>query len=187
MSRKFHVTKSGRTEPCTATVKSCPLGEANHFGSPAEAINAALAADLAPTYSEKEVWRAEDVAVEYGLLDERSATPERLQAVAESARVSPELLTQRVEAMKRKAQKERDAFDEQYRARVREVIEQTPAALRKGAVVAVKDGNAARLMKIDSVRGGNLFGRSVEDGEHYEPVYFDGTPIDQVMTSTEEL
>lgn len=42
MSRRFHVTKSGRTEPCTATVKACPLGEANHFGSPEEAINASL-------------------------------------------------------------------------------------------------------------------------------------------------
>lgn len=34
----FHVTKNGRTEPCTATVKACPLGEANHFNSAEEAI-----------------------------------------------------------------------------------------------------------------------------------------------------
>ena len=27
----FHITKSGKTEPCGATVKACPLGAANHF------------------------------------------------------------------------------------------------------------------------------------------------------------
>ncbi|MEQ6896233.1 hypothetical protein [Microbacterium sp. KR10-403] len=40
---KYHVTKSGRTEPCTATVRACPLGEANHFASAQEAIQASMA------------------------------------------------------------------------------------------------------------------------------------------------
>lgn len=43
MSTKFHITKAGRTEPCGATVKACPLGEANHYGSLQEAVQASIA------------------------------------------------------------------------------------------------------------------------------------------------
>ncbi len=39
---QFHVTKSGKTEPCGATVRDCPLGEANHFGSSEEAARAVV-------------------------------------------------------------------------------------------------------------------------------------------------
>lgn len=37
---RFHVTKKGRTEPCGASVRACPLGESNHFDSMAEAAQA---------------------------------------------------------------------------------------------------------------------------------------------------
>ena len=39
---KFHITKAGRTEPCGATVRACPLGEANHYDSLAEAVQASM-------------------------------------------------------------------------------------------------------------------------------------------------
>lgn len=47
MTTKFHITRAGRTEPCTATVRACPLGEENHFGSLAEAVSASVAAEAA--------------------------------------------------------------------------------------------------------------------------------------------
>lgn len=37
---RFHVTKKGRTEPCGASVRACPLGESNHFDSMEEAVQA---------------------------------------------------------------------------------------------------------------------------------------------------
>ncbi|MEQ6896252.1 hypothetical protein [Microbacterium sp. KR10-403] len=40
---KFHVTKNGKTEPCGASVRACPLGEANHFDSLADAVTASMA------------------------------------------------------------------------------------------------------------------------------------------------
>lgn len=42
MTTKFHITRAGRTEPCTATVRACPLGEENHFGSLAEVVAASM-------------------------------------------------------------------------------------------------------------------------------------------------
>lgn len=45
---KFHITKAGKTEPCRAKVKACPLGEENHFDSLAEASQAAMNAPLPP-------------------------------------------------------------------------------------------------------------------------------------------
>ncbi|MEQ6896243.1 hypothetical protein [Microbacterium sp. KR10-403] len=42
---KFHIAKDGQTKPCTATVKACPLGEANHFGSLEEAVAHAMEAE----------------------------------------------------------------------------------------------------------------------------------------------
>ncbi|MEQ6896234.1 hypothetical protein [Microbacterium sp. KR10-403] len=49
---KFHVTRSGKTEPCGATVRACPLGGANHFGSLEEAV----AYSLSPTFAKREVY-----------------------------------------------------------------------------------------------------------------------------------
>ena len=37
---RFHITKKGRTEPCGASVRACPLGESNHFDSMEEAAQA---------------------------------------------------------------------------------------------------------------------------------------------------
>ena len=34
---RFHRARSGRVEPCGATVRSCPLGEENHFDNPRDA------------------------------------------------------------------------------------------------------------------------------------------------------
>lgn len=39
---KFHVTRSGKTEPCGATERACPLGEANHYDSFQEAARSAI-------------------------------------------------------------------------------------------------------------------------------------------------
>jgi len=62
MSKKFHITKSGRTEPCGATVKACPLGEANHFDSLQEAANASLQGFVSPAPAPKvnpaQAWKA---------------------------------------------------------------------------------------------------------------------------------
>lgn len=53
MSTKFHITKAGRTEPCGATVKACPLGEANHYGSLQEAVQASIAGVATASPAEK--------------------------------------------------------------------------------------------------------------------------------------
>lgn len=39
---KFHITKAGRTEPCGATKRACPLGEANHYENANEAALAVM-------------------------------------------------------------------------------------------------------------------------------------------------
>ncbi len=46
---KFHISKSGKTEPCKATKRACPLGEANHFDSVADAATYAAS----PAYQRK--------------------------------------------------------------------------------------------------------------------------------------
>lgn len=40
--RKFHVSASGATERCTATVRQCPYGEDRHFDSLREAVTASM-------------------------------------------------------------------------------------------------------------------------------------------------
>jgi hypothetical protein len=46
---RFHISKAGDPEPCTATVRACPLG-GEHFASPHEAAQHAMALAMAPTH-----------------------------------------------------------------------------------------------------------------------------------------
>lgn len=45
--RKFHVSASGATERCTATVRQCPYGEERHFHSLREAVTASMSNEFA--------------------------------------------------------------------------------------------------------------------------------------------
>lgn len=51
---KFHITKSGRTEPCGATKRACPLGEANHYDSFDAAAKAAITDGFRESDEQKE-------------------------------------------------------------------------------------------------------------------------------------
>lgn len=58
---KFHVTKAGRTEPCGATKRTCPLGEANHYENFEEAARAGVASSESESPADQE-WRAQKEA-----------------------------------------------------------------------------------------------------------------------------
>jgi hypothetical protein len=73
---KFHVTKGGKTEPCGASVRACPLGEANHFDNAQAAAVHALIEEMnqpeeAPTARDvlEVAMRNRGVNADYGTYD----------------------------------------------------------------------------------------------------------------------
>ncbi|MEQ6896272.1 hypothetical protein [Microbacterium sp. KR10-403] len=184
---KFHVTKAGKTEPCGATVRACPLGEANHFASLEEAVAHSMAGEASSPYSEWDVANAQQLVNDYGLYENRPISEERVIAVAGLHGVPAELLLSEVARAQEAEARESQEFQERYDERVAEVTATTPAKLRRGLVVAVKDGDSARLMKIESARAGHLYGPSVGDGDRFEPIYFDGVPASSVLRPEPQL
>ena len=58
---KFHITKAGKTEPCRASQRACPLGEENHYPSLAEAARASAdrpTPNHKPKQGASQAWKA---------------------------------------------------------------------------------------------------------------------------------
>ena len=199
---KFHVNSEGTPGPCkagngeTAGGRGCPFGDATqHYDTPKEAraayekemedkaVPEASGRKPAEPEVDPEVVEARKLMLGYG---DDSFMEERNGAAMISKRVGikEEVAQKVIDQLKQEEEAEQAARFAKTQVVARDIASKTNpdvSKVRKGATVAVTDGDALMTVKVTSHRGGKISGYA-SNGD-----YVDGWPDDVILTSESKL